>query len=317
MLVELVGIRRNFGRVRALADVTLTLEPGTVGLVGNNGAGKSTLLKILLGLVRPDAGHGTILGCELARAGRRVRGLIGYMPESSATVPLLRGVEFVTLSGELYGMPRQHARRRAHEVLGYVGLGELRYRRLEEYSSGNVQRLKLAAALVHDPQLLLLDEPTNGLDPAGREAMLGLLEDLIAETGKSLILCTHLLGDVERLCRQIVVLDRGSVVRAGTMDALRADVGNRYELAWQGTGESFLATLRDAGIAVVSANSATATIVAPPGWHNAGFFRLAAAGGVVLTQIKPDEENLERLFLRVTSETHEVAGMTERLAAEK
>ncbi|MGH7192019.1 MAG: ATP-binding cassette domain-containing protein, partial [Candidatus Saccharimonadales bacterium] len=118
MLVELVDIRRSFGQVRALANVTLALQPGTVGLVGNNGAGKSTLLKILLGLLRPDAGHGTILGCELARAGRRLRGLIGYMPESSATVPLLRGVEFVAFSGELYGMPRRDARRRAHEVLG-------------------------------------------------------------------------------------------------------------------------------------------------------------------------------------------------------
>ncbi|HEX5442588.1 MAG TPA: ABC transporter ATP-binding protein, partial [Pirellulales bacterium] len=253
----------------------------------------------------------------LARAGRRLRGLIGYMPESAATVPLLRGVEYVSLSGELYGMPRRDAQRRAHEVLGYVGLGELRYRRLEEYSSGNVQRLKLAAALVHDPQLLLLDEPTNGLDPAGREAMLGLLEDLIAETGKSLILCTHLLGDVERLCRQIVVLDRGSVVRSGTLDALRVDVGNRYELAWQGSGEGFLNALREAGLEVASANNATATLVAPPGWHNAGFFRLAAANGVVLTQIKPDEENLERLFLRVTSETKELKRMTEKLVAEK
>ena len=300
-LVELVQIRRSFGRVRALDDVTLALEPGTVGLVGNNGAGKSTLLKVLLGLLRPDAGRGALLGCELAHAGRRLRGLIGYMPETSAVVPLLRGVEYVALSGELYGMPRRDARRRAHEVLGYVGLGELRYRRLEEYSTGNVQRLKLAAALVHDPQLLLLDEPTNGLDPAGREAMLGLLEDLIAETGKSLILCTHLLGDVERLCRQIVVLHRGSVVRSGTIDALRAAVGNRYELGWQGAANGYLAALRDAGIEVARATEATATVIAPAGWHNSRFFGLAADNSVVLNHVKPDEEDLERLFLRVTS----------------
>ena len=156
------------------------------------------------------------------------------MPEAAAIVPMLKGVEFVTFAGDLYGMPHRDARRRAHEVLNYVGLGELRYRRLEEYSTGNLQRLKLAAALVHDPQLLLLDEPTNGLDPAGRIAMLQLLEDLIAETGKSVILCTHLLGDVERLCQQIVVLDRGTVVRAGTMDEMRAQVSNRYELSWVG-----------------------------------------------------------------------------------
>lgn len=301
MLADLVQISRRFGQVRALDDVTLSLESGTVGLVGNNGAGKSTLLKILLGLLRPDSGRGVLLGCDLADAGRRLRGRVGYMPESSATVPLLRGVEYVAFSGELYGMPRRDARRRAHEVLGYVGLGELRYRRVEEYSTGNAQRLKLAAALVHDPQLLLLDEPTNGLDPAGREAMLGLLEDLIAETGKSLILCTHLLGDVERLCRQVVVLERGRVVRCGSIDSLLAAGGDRYELRWQGSGEQYIAGLRAWGLEIVSAVNGTAVVVAPPGWRNRQFFRLAADHGVVLTHVKLDEENLDRLFLRVTA----------------
>ena len=178
---------------------------------------------MLLGLLSPDAGSGTILGCDIRHATSALRGQVGYMPEAAATVPVLKGVEFVTLAGDLYGMPHRDARRRAHEVLNYVGLGELRYRRLEEYSTGNVQRLKLAAALVHDPRLLLLDEPTNGLDPEGREAMLELIEDLIRETGKSVILCTHLLPDVERLCEQIVVLHRGTVIRAGTM----ADVARR------------------------------------------------------------------------------------------
>ena len=242
-LVDIHHVSRRFGNVRALNDVNLTLEPGTVGLVGNNGAGKSTLLKILLGLLAPDEGGGTILGCDIRHGTAQLRGQVGYMSESAAIVPMLRGVEFVAFAGDLYGMPHRDARRRAHEVLDYVGLGELRYRRLEEYSSGNLQRLKLAAALVHDPQLLLLDEPTNGLDPAGRIAMLELLEDLIAETGKSVVLCTHLLGDVERLCRQIVVLDRGTVVRAGTMDQLRFEVSNRYELSWSGPAEAYRAAL--------------------------------------------------------------------------
>ena len=233
-IVDIHHVSRSFGSVRALQDVNLTLEPGVIGLVGNNGAGKSTLLKVLLGLLTPDQGTGTILGCDILQHSPELRGRVGYMPEAAAIVPMLKGVEFVTFAGDLYGMPHRDARRRAHEVLNYVGLGELRYRRLEEYSTGNLQRLKLAAALVHDPQLLLLDEPTNGLDPAGRVSMLQLLEDLIAETGKSVILCTHLLGDVERLCQQIVVLDRGTVVRSGAMDALRADVNNRYEIGWSG-----------------------------------------------------------------------------------
>jgi ABC-2 type transport system ATP-binding protein len=179
-------------------------------------------------------------------------------------------------------------------------LGELRYRRLEEYSTGNLQRLKLAAALVHDPQLLLLDEPTNGLDPAGRQAMLGLLEDLIAETRKSVILCTHLLGDVERLCDRIVVLDRGTVVRSGTMESLRSDVSNRYELGWEGASEAFLGALQSAGVDVWRSTNGKATIALPDGWPTSELFRLAMREGALINHLKIDEENLERLFLRIT-----------------
>lgn len=299
-LVDLRHINRRFGHVQALADVNLVLHPGTIGLVGNNGAGKSTLLKILLGLLRPDSGEGTILGCDVRRAASELRGQVGYMAESAATIPVLKGVEYVALAGDLYGMPRRDARRRSHEVLNYVGLGELRYRRLEEYSTGNLQRLKLAAALVHDPQLLLLDEPTNGLDPAGRRAMLGLLDDLIRETGKSVILCTHLLGDVERLCQQIVVLHRGAVVRCGPLAELRAETRTGYELGWDGADEPFLAALRQAGVEVSSPGLQRALATTPPGFQTRRFFELAATQGVVLNHLKPDEENLEQLFLRVT-----------------
>jgi ABC-2 type transport system ATP-binding protein len=302
-IVDIHHVSRSFGSVQALRDVSLSLEPGTIGLVGNNGAGKSTLLKVLLGLLEPDAGEGTILGCDIRRGSRELRGRVGYMPEAAAIVPMLKGVEFVAFAGDLYGMPHRDAKRRAHEVLNYVGLGELRYRRLEEYSTGNLQRLKLAAALVHDPQLLLLDEPTNGLDPAGRSAMLELLEDLIAETGKSVFLCTHLLGDVERLCHQIVVLDRGTVARAGTMDEMRAQIDNRFELSWLGETAPYRAALAAAGVEFVDPQDDGRTkvmVVVPTGFSTSAFFELARARGAVLTQLKADEENLERLFFRVT-----------------
>jgi ABC-2 type transport system ATP-binding protein len=302
-LVDIHQISRSYGRVRALSDVTLSLSPGTIGLVGNNGAGKSTLLKILLGLLKPDSGQGTILGCDILHASSTLRGRVGYMPETAATVPILKGVEFVTLSGDLYGMPHRDARRRAHEVLNYVGLGELRYRRLEEYSTGNLQRLKLAAALVHDPQLLLLDEPTNGLDPAGRLAMLRLIEDLIAETNKSVILCTHLLGDVERLCQQIVVLHRGTVIRSGTLAELRQNGTNVYEVGWLGEGQSLIERLRAAGAQVTVNGSPTKSLVSVPGdWNTSRFFDLARQAGVTLSHLKPEEEDLQRVFFRVTSE---------------
>ena len=304
-LVDIHHLSRSFGSVRALCDVNLSLAPGTIGLVGNNGAGKSTLLKVLLGLLKPDSGGGTILGCDIRHGTTQLRGQVGYMPESASAVPMLKGVEFVAFAGDLYGMPHRDARRRAHEVLNYVGLGELRYRRLEEYSSGNLQRLKLAAALVHDPQLLLLDEPTNGLDPAGRISMLQLLEDLIAETGKSVFLCTHLLGDIERLCRQIVVLDRGTVVRAGTMDEMRAQVSNRYELSWTGPAAAYRATLAAAGIEIADRQDDgqnKVMVVVPSAFSTSTLFELARRSGAVLIELKADEENLERLFFRVTEQ---------------
>jgi ABC-2 type transport system ATP-binding protein len=303
-LVDIHRVSRSYGHVRALTEVSLSLAPGVIGLVGNNGAGKSTLLKILLGLLAPDSGHGTILGCDILRASRQLRGQVGYMPETAAVVPLLSGVEFVTLAGDLYGMPHRDAKRRAHEVLNYTGLGELRYRRLEEYSTGNLQRLKLAAALVHDPKLLLLDEPTNGLDPAGRASMLELIEDLIAETGKSVILCTHLLGDVERLCEHIVVLHQGTVVRSGTMSELRGSAGNRYEIGWLGDGSVFLEKLRQAGVAVPALSAAVdarLTVSTPHGFMTTDFFEQAKAAGVVLNHLKPEEEDLQGIFFRVTA----------------
>lgn len=305
-LVDIRKISRSYGRVQALKQVSLQLEPGTIGLVGNNGAGKSTLLKILLGLLRPDQGSGSILGCDLMSASSQLRGRVGYMPEAAATVPILKGVEFVTLSGDLYGMRHRDARRRAHEVLNYVGLGELRYRRLEEYSSGNLQRLKLAAALVHDPQLLLLDEPTSGLDPQGRMSMLRLLEDLISETGKSVILCTHLLGDVERLCQQVVVLHRGTVLMSGSMAQLRQQTSGRYEVSWMADVENprddtFVQSLQQAGAVVTERPSAQRVrVTVPDDWTTRKFFELAQQQQIVLNQVRAEEEDLEGLFLRVT-----------------
>lgn len=301
--MELRGISRAYGRVQALSNVSMRLAPGTIGLVGNNGAGKSTLLKILLGLLAPDAGEGTILGHDIRAGSRALRGKVGYLPEAAGIVPGLTGAEFVTLGGDLYGMPHRDARRRAHEVLNYVGLGELRYRRLEEYSTGNLQRLKLAAALVHDPQLLLLDEPTNGLDPAGREALLKLISDLIAETGKSVILCTHLLGDVERLCEQVVVLHQGRVVTSGSLQQLKTAVGEAYELAWNGENPAFDKALEGlGGRAERNGRNGYWTVAVPKGFSPGEFFRLARAHGVVLVHLKRQEEDLERLFFRVTRE---------------
>src|SRR3954470_8118233 len=222
MFLALQHVSRSFGTRLALDDVTLRLQPGRIGLLGPNGAGKSTLLKILLGLLPPSSGTGKVIGYDLIPAnGTALRRAIGYMPEADALIPGLRGAEYVALAGELYGMPRRQAQRRAHEVLTYLGMEDARYRKLEEYSTGMKQRVKLAQALVHDPPLLLLDEPTSGLDPAARDAMLALLSSMAKEHGKSFLLCTHVLGDVERTCDTTVILHQGRVLCQERTEALR------------------------------------------------------------------------------------------------
>jgi ABC-2 type transport system ATP-binding protein len=303
-LIDLEGVSRWYGNQRALYDITLRLEPGRIGLLGPNGAGKSTLLKILLGLLPPSSGSGQVLGYEISRAGAVLRRAIGYMPEADALVPGLRGAEYVALAGELYGMPRRQAQRRAHEVLTYLDLEDARYRRLEEYSTGMKQRLKLAQALVHDPPVLLLDEPTSGLDPAGRDTMLQLLLTLAKEQAKSFLLCTHLLGDVERVCETVVILHRGQVLRQGSVEELRTRRQDRYRLQVQGPPAAFLEELRLEGVRVLDDNGRGELRVAvPEGWVTRAFFALADNHGVLLRGLQADDEDLEELFHRVIGET--------------
>src|SRR5579884_2459540 len=229
-MIDLRNLSRWYGNFQALRDVSFQLAPGRIGLLGPNGAGKSTLLKILLGLLPPSSGGGRVLGHALGEDSAALRRAIGYMPEADALIPGLRGAEYVALAGELYGMPRREAQRRAHEVLTYLELEDARYRRVEEYSTGMKQRVKLAQALVHDPPMLLLDEPTSGLDPSGREAMLRLLLTLGRDHGKSILLSTHLLGDVERVCETVVILFAGKVRGQGGVRDLCARRHDRYRL---------------------------------------------------------------------------------------
>jgi ABC-2 type transport system ATP-binding protein len=239
--------------------------------------------------------------------GSELRRVIGYMPEADALVPGLHGAEYVALAGELYGMPRRQAQRRAHEVLTYLDLEDARYRQLEEYSTGMKQRLKLAQALVHDPPVLLLDEPTSGLDPAGRDAMLRLLHTLGKERGKSFLLSTHLLGDVERVCDTVVILHRGRVLRQGSVAELRTRRQDRYRLQIQGDPNDFLEELRLEGIRVLHDNGRGEFRVAvPSSWVTRAFFALADNHGVLLRGLQSDDEDLEELFYRVLSEDGKV-----------
>lgn len=303
-LIELQNVTRVYGQLTALRDVTLQLPPGRIGLLGPNGAGKSTLLKILMGLLAPTSGSGRILHHELSH-GRGVgnwqlRRDIGFMPEADALIPGLKGVEYVALAGELFGMPRRQAQRRAHEVLTYLELEEARYRKLEEYSTGMKQRLKLAQALVHDPPVLLLDEPTSGLDPAGRSAMLRLLLQLGKDFGKSLLLSTHLLGDAEQVCETVVILFNGEVRGQGSVAELCVHRHDRYRLQIQGDPNKFIQELSLEGAEVVANNGrGELRVIVPSGWQSRTFFLMADNHEVVLRGLEPDNESVEELFFRV------------------
>lgn len=231
MTVELQDVTIRYGERTAVEGLSVRFEPGAVGLLGRNGAGKSSILKALLGLVRPVHGTMRILDLPPGASAAAVRARVGYMPERDAYLPQLHGFDMVALLGTLSGMPQRDAWRRAHEVLYLVGLEEQRYRPVAGYSAGMRQKVKLAAALVHDPQVVFLDEPTNGLDPSGRDDMLRLVRQLCRDLGKSVVLSTHILQDVESVCDRVVVLDRGRIVTSGPLQELTVAQERRVLLA--------------------------------------------------------------------------------------
>jgi ABC-2 type transport system ATP-binding protein len=225
-LIETQSLTKRYPRVTALDGLTVEVEPGIIGLVGANGAGKSTLIKIMLGLLDPSEGSVRVLGMDPAADAEAVRARVGYMPEHGSLPPDMIAAEFVTHMARISGLPRAAARERASEALRHVGLYEERYRQIGGYSTGMKQRVTLAQALAHDPDLLLLDEPTNGLDPAGRDAMLGLIERIGSEFGISVLICSHLLGEVERICESLIAIDAGKLLRADRVESMtrRRDV---------------------------------------------------------------------------------------------
>jgi ABC-2 type transport system ATP-binding protein len=218
------SLTKAYPAVKALDDLTLDVEPGVIGLVGANGAGKSTMIKVLLGLLTPTSGQVRVLGLDPVTQGEQVRARVGYMPEHDCLPPDMVAAEFVTHMARMSGLPRAVARERASEALRHVGLYEERYRQIGGYSTGMKQRVKLAQALVHDPDLLLLDEPTNGLDPAGRESMLALVHRIGTEFGISIVVCSHLLGEVERICDSLVAIEAGRLLRADRIESMTTDI---------------------------------------------------------------------------------------------
>jgi ABC-2 type transport system ATP-binding protein len=301
-VVDLKGVTVVYGKQAALADVTAAFPKGAVGLLGPNGAGKSTLLKSLLAFLAPRQGSMSVLGLDVAASALDIRRRIGYMPESDAHIPGMNAVSFVAYCGQLAGLPAVDAMQRAHEVLYYVGLGEARYRNLETYSTGMKQRIKLAQAIVHDPDLLFLDEPTNGMDPRGRDEMLELVRDLAHNKSVNLILSSHLLPDVEYTCDHVVVLDKGRVVANGPIDALKGTGGRVFELRIKGDRDSFAAVLRASGMDCHPTDEDVMRVFMADDSGPRALFALAARERVQVRHLRPSVPTLEDVFARAVGE---------------
>ncbi len=308
-VVRLDGLSKSYGKVVALRELTLEIPPGLVGLLGPNGAGKTTLLKLLLGLLKPNAGSASIAGRDPRRRSDRLalRRAIGYMPEGDCLLPGMNAVEIVGTLGRLTGLSQQDAMKRAHETLDYVGIDEERYRGVDQYSTGMKQRLKLAQALAHDPELLLLDEPTNGLDPRGRREMLELIRDLGRAQGKNILLCSHLLPDVERTCRDVVVLDRGRVIETGRIAEMTRSDGAWVDVDVAGTADAFATALADADVPFERATGRRFRVRLPEGSEDVDFlFALAQGTEAWIAGVQRERSTLEDVFVR----TMEAEGAT-------
>lgn len=296
MLFQFSNITKTYGDVTALDHLNLDVPEGAIGLLGPNGSGKTTMIRTLLGLVSVNEGSGRVLGKDFRRQQLEIRRDVGFAPEDECLFPHTVGVEFVAYAGELTGMRRTDALQRAHETLDYVGLGEARYRKVESYSTGMKQRLKLASAVVHDPKLLILDEPTNGMDPAGRQQILELARDLTMNKGMSLLFSSHLLPDVEAVCSYVIVLAGGKLLAQGEIAELKQVHRQTFEVRVKGDLALFAARLERAGCAV-SEWGEILKVVLPAEASPQLIWAAAADAGEQIRHLRPQRSTLEEVFL--------------------
>ncbi len=297
MTVQLDALTIRYGKHTAVDAATAVFPAGAVGLLGRNGAGKTSILKSMLGLVKPVSGRIQILDLPADIPAADLRQRVGYMPEKECHISGLNGYETVLLAGQLTGLPGLEASRRAHEVLYLVGLGEQRYRPVSGYSTGMKQKVKLAAALVHDPDVLFLDEPTNGLDPDGRRDMLALVRSLSTELGKSIVLSSHILQDVEATCTHIVLMELGKVLASGPIAELTRSPERIFDLELGGAETGLEQAFRDLGVTELERRGQGWRLTVPEGLSVQALFAAVREGGSVVRRLEEHRRTLEEVFL--------------------
>jgi ABC-2 type transport system ATP-binding protein len=318
-VIELDSLRVKLGRREILRGISCRLgvsgEGKAIGLLGPNGAGKSTLIQTLLGFHKPFAGRAKVLGFDCHHAMRQVRSRIGYMPETDSFIAGMTAVSFLRLMGELSGLPAGMALEKAHEVLFHVGLGEARYRTLGTYSLGMKQMAKLAQAIVHGPELVILDEPTNGLDPAARQRMLKLVREMKEEHGMNVVLCSHLLVDVEEVCDEVVIMKDGQIVHQADLEEERRLNRRFVELEVSGDDTGLAEALREAGAEASGEGNGRWRVVLPQELDMEIIWRVTAARNLGVRKLTHRRDTLEEIFLKAVGHLKHTAGET--LAAEE
>jgi ABC-2 type transport system ATP-binding protein len=297
-VIELTGLGVRFGSRDILKDLRVSLSGRTIGLLGPNGAGKSTLIQSLLGFCPLTSGTASIFGYDIRSQQKQIRTIVGYMPENDSFIANMTAVSFIRMMGELSGLPKDAALERAHEVLFYVGLGEARYRPLGTYSLGMKQLAKLAQAIVHGPKLVILDEPTNGLDPPARIRMIKLISEMRAVSDMHIVLCSHLLRDVEETCEEVLIMKAGRIVHQANLEEERRANKRFVELETRGNDAGFADALMALGCECATAGYGRFKMVCPVGFELREIYRLAAERDLQLRRLNYRRDTLEDIFLK-------------------
>ena len=304
-LISLRSLVKNYRDHRALDGVDLDVMPGITGLLGPNGAGKSSLIKAILGLVSITSGTGTVLGHRLAVDGKKIRNDIGYMPEDDCYIPGMTGVEVVHFAASLSGLPKVEGMRRSHEILDFCDMKQERYRAIETYSTGMRQKVKFAAAIVHDPKFLILDEPTSGLDPEEREALLQRISVLCVEAGKSALLSTHILPDVQSVCDQVVILSNGQVRLNNSLAELNRIQVPTVEISVDRVTDGFMKRLEERSLEVSTLDNGNIEVTGESlETLTSELWRVADASSTMILALKPAMNSLESIFMKTVIEAN-------------